>query len=67
MNLQVSHTLTLSLSHTHTHTHTQVDLASGLVSTVTGTGVQGDDKEGGKKGTEQEISSPWDVVLTGQS
>ena len=32
------------------------------VSTVGGTGVQGDDKEGGKTGLEQEISSPWDVV-----
>ena len=24
--------------------------------------MQGDDKEGGKTGLEQEISSPWDVV-----
>ncbi len=31
------------------------------VSTIGGTGKQGQDKEGGKLGTEQEISSPWDV------
>lgn len=29
-----------------------------------GTGKQGVDKEGGKEGTEQEIASPWDVVVT---
>ena len=32
------------------------------VSTVGGTGVQGVDKEGGKTGLEQEISSPWDII-----
>ena len=32
------------------------------MSTVGGTGVQGVDKEGGKTGLEQEISSPWDIV-----
>ena len=31
------------------------------VSTIGGTGKQGQDKEGGKLGTEQEISSPWDL------
>ena len=38
---------------------------SGRVSTVAGTGVQGNDKEGGGKGTHQEISSPWDLALGG--
>lgn len=28
-----------------------------------GTGKQGVDKEGGKEGTQQEIASPWDVVV----
>ena len=37
-------------------------MASGCVSTVAGTGVQGSDKEGGKKGLQQEISSPWDLA-----
>lgn len=32
------------------------------MSTLAGTGVQGSDKEGGGKGLQQEISSPWDVA-----
>ena len=39
----------------------QVDLSSGQVITIAGTGVQGDDKQGGKPGTQQALSSPWDV------
>jgi len=30
---------------------------------LVGTGKQGNDKEGGHCGTQQEISSPWDVAL----
>lgn len=41
-------------------------MSSGTVSTVAGTGRQGNDKEGGGRGEEQEISSPWDLAL-GQS
>ena len=44
----------------------QVDLVSGHVTTVAGTGVQGSDKEGGNKGVQQEISSPWDLALGGR-
>ena len=33
---------------------------------MAGTGRQGNDKEGGGRGGEQEISSPWDLAL-GQS
>lgn len=33
------------------------------MSTLAGTGSQGTDKVGGKVGTAQEISSPWDVAL----
>lgn len=33
------------------------------MTTVAGIGIQGVDKEGGAKGEEQPISSPWDVVL----
>eukprot|EP00092_Neocalanus_flemingeri_P027822 GFUD01030203.1.p1 GENE.GFUD01030203.1~~GFUD01030203.1.p1 ORF type:complete len:491 (-),score=183.82 GFUD01030203.1:143-1615(-) len=38
-----------------------VDLVEKQVSTVVGTGALGMDKEGGKQGVEQEISSPWDI------
>ena len=31
------------------------------MSTIGGTGKQGQDKEGGKPGMDQEISSPWDI------
>lgn len=41
-------------------------MSSSTVSTVAGTGRQGNDKEGGGRGEEQEISSPWDLAL-GQS
>lgn len=34
-----------------------------MVTTVAGIGIQGVDKEGGAKGEEQPISSPWDVVF----
>ena len=41
----------------------QVDLKSKTVTTIAGTGVQGNDKIGGKIGQKQEISSPWDIVI----
>lgn len=34
-----------------------------MVSTVAGVGMQGMDKEGGAKGEDQPISSPWDVAF----
>lgn len=39
----------------------QVDVSTAVVSTITGTGIQGKDKEGGEMGIKQEISSPWDI------
>ena len=33
------------------------------MTTIVGTGKQGNDKEGGLCGTQQELSSPWDIVL----
>lgn len=33
------------------------------MTTIAGTGKQGNDKVGGKFGTEQELSSPWDIVI----
>ena len=41
----------------------QVDLTTGGVCTLAGTGKQGKDKVGGAVGVAQEISSPWDVEL----
>lgn len=41
----------------------QIDLFEGNVSTLAGIGVQGTDKEGGARGPQQPISSPWDVTL----
>jgi len=38
-------------------------LEDGTVSTIAGTGQQGNDKEGGAQGTAQCISSPWDVII----
>lgn len=41
----------------------QIDLQTHVVSTIAGTGRQGNDKEGGAVGVAQEISSPWDLAL----
>ena len=41
----------------------QIDLTSHHVSTLVGTGKQGNDNTGGQCGTEQEISSPWDLTI----
>jgi len=41
----------------------QVDLVRQEVSTIVGTGSQGVDNVGGKQGTSQEISSPWDLAI----
>jgi len=38
-------------------------LSTRTVRTIVGTGAQGQDKEGGKFGINQELSSPWDLVL----
>uniref|UniRef100_A0ABI7W2Q8 Thioredoxin domain-containing protein n=1 Tax=Felis catus TaxID=9685 RepID=A0ABI7W2Q8_FELCA len=48
---------------TENHLIRKIDLEAEMVSTVAGIGIQGTDKEGGAKGEEQPISSPWDVVL----
>ncbi|XP_004680480.1 PREDICTED: NHL repeat-containing protein 2 [Condylura cristata] len=47
---------------TENHLIRKIDLKTETVSTVAGIGIQGTDKEGGAKGEEQPISSPWDVV-----
>jgi thiol-disulfide isomerase/thioredoxin len=57
----------LYVADTENHSIRQVDLCSHEVLTVVGTGVQGDDKVGGKIGKEQEISSPWDLCFNHDS
>lgn len=53
----------LFVADSENHAIRQIDLKLGVVETISGTGKQGNDKIGGKIGTEQEISSPWDVVV----
>ncbi|KYQ53970.1 NHL repeat-containing protein 2 [Trachymyrmex zeteki] len=45
------------------HAIRKIDLASKIVSTIAGTGSQGRDQNGGKNGTDQILSSPWDVAI----
>lgn len=54
---------TLYVADTENHAIRKVDLLAESVSTVVGTGVQGNDRIGGKVGIQQEISSPWDVCF----
>lgn len=48
---------------TENHAIRKIDLQKQEVTTIAGTGKQGNDKFGGGIGTEQELSSPWDVVI----
>jgi hypothetical protein len=48
---------------TGNHAIRLIKLDLGLVSTVAGTGSRGNDLEGGKLGSEQTVSSPWDLCL----
>jgi thiol-disulfide isomerase/thioredoxin len=58
---------TLYVADTENHLIRAVDLASGEVTTVAGTGVQGYDRSGGKTGTQQVLNSPWDLALEGST
>ena len=58
---------TLYVADTENHLIRAVDLASGEVRTVAGTGVQGYDRSGGRKGTEQALNSPWDLAVEGST
>ncbi|XP_014662525.1 PREDICTED: NHL repeat-containing protein 2-like [Priapulus caudatus] len=53
----------LYVADTENHAVRHIDLRAGAVTTVAGTGQMGHDREGGKQGREQPISSPWDVCL----
>uniref|UniRef100_A0A2K5CR10 NHL repeat-containing protein 2 n=1 Tax=Aotus nancymaae TaxID=37293 RepID=A0A2K5CR10_AOTNA len=54
---------TIYVADTENHLIRKIDLEAEKVSTVAGIGIQGTDKEGGAKGEQQPISSPWDVVF----
>lgn len=54
---------TLIVADTENHAVRQICLKSLKVETLAGTGVQGNDRSGGKLGPLQEISSPWDVAV----
>lgn len=51
------------IADTENHAIRKVDLINKLVTTVVGTGDQGNDYKGGNEGAIQEISSPWDVCM----
>jgi hypothetical protein len=48
---------------TGNHALRLVDLESGIVTTLAGNGTRGNDLEGGRIGSEQPLSSPWDICL----
>ncbi|XP_033109725.1 NHL repeat-containing protein 2-like [Anneissia japonica] len=61
----VWHKHSIYVADTENHLIRLIDLKKKVVSTVAGTGEMGEDKEGGNQGTEQPISSPWDVAIGG--
>jgi hypothetical protein len=58
---------TLLVADTENHSIRAVDLESWTVGTVAGTGSQGHDRAGGRKGTEQALNSPWDLAVEGST
>ena len=57
---------TLFVADEPNHAIRAIDLASGQVTTVAGTGEHGYDRMGGGPGDEMSLSSPWDLALVGQ-
>lgn len=57
----------LFVADTESHAVRAIDVTSGAVSTIGGDGQQGFDYMGGKIGTEQRLSSPWDVEVVGNT
>jgi sugar lactone lactonase YvrE len=58
---------TLLVADTENHLIRSIDLETWEVGTVAGTGVQGYDRAGGKKGTQQPLNSPWDLAVEGST
>ncbi|KAK2584375.1 hypothetical protein KPH14_006761 [Odynerus spinipes] len=54
---------TIYVADNENHAIRKIDLKNRSVTTVVGTGKQGHDYAGGKCGTDQELSSPWDVAI----
>ncbi|XP_036363123.1 NHL repeat-containing protein 2-like isoform X1 [Octopus sinensis] len=54
---------TLYVADCDNHSVRKIDLTNNKVTTIAGTGFQGDDKEGGKLGTQQQLCSPYDLVM----
>ncbi|XP_048746325.2 NHL repeat-containing protein 2-like isoform X2 [Ostrea edulis] len=48
---------------TENHAIRKIDVEKQEVTTIAGLGKPGTDKEGGQPGTQQELSSPWDIVI----
>lgn len=53
----------LYVADTESHAVRAINLNSGVVDTIGGNGTQGYDYAGGKVGTSQQLSSPWDVEV----
>jgi hypothetical protein len=53
----------LYIADTENHAIRCIDLSSRSCKTISGTGVRGMDREGGRDPFEQMLSSPWDVAL----
>jgi sugar lactone lactonase YvrE len=54
---------TLYVADTENHAIRAIDLSTGKVTTVCGTGQQGTDKEGGRPGLQQPLATPWDLCV----
>jgi DNA-binding beta-propeller fold protein YncE len=57
---------TLFVADESNHSVRAIDLDTGTVTTVAGTGEQGYDRVGGRLGREVALSSPWDLALVGR-
>ena len=57
----------LYVADTENHLIRTIDLGSGEVRTIAGTGVQSYDRSGGKRGTQQALNSPWDLAIEGST
>ncbi len=54
----------LYVADTENHALRQVDLIHKTVTTLAGDGRQGQDYQGGAKGTDQKLSTPWDLAIS---
>ncbi|CAG2062566.1 unnamed protein product, partial [Timema podura] len=57
----------LYVADTENHAIREINLKTSQVSTVAGTGSQGDNLEGGRLGVDQPLSSPWDLCMVSRA